>query len=248
VTHGIKKLTLVSMQYTKDLMVEETSSSPTSSPQLSFSSSPASSPLAVDLYAPQHRANTSASATSSGRPEPAQPIFSLPQSRARVGSSSSSSFRLPAQELSPKQRAFASRRQPKRKRSISDSLVPTASRRHDEAELDADELFIEESYDDFEVVTRPVSREAQPRVDQNDDDDESDGFVESGEEDDDDAQPDRDIVSSQRNVRLQGHESGPPSPPANYYQHGSTDHRIIPPSITVTNQVSDHCAHSEREP
>jgi hypothetical protein len=25
-----------------------------------------------------------------------------------------------------------------------------------------------------------------------------------------------------RAARLQGHESGPPSPPANYYQHGST--------------------------
>lgn len=212
--------------YTKDLVVEETSSSPTSSPQLSFGPSPcdstSSSPLGVDLYSPQHlRANASVRVSSplgSG-----QPIFSLPLplSRARVGSSSS--LRLPDQP-SAKHRAFASARSPpKRKRSISDSLVSTGSKKLEEDEDEIDEMYIEEEqHYDYGVETRSDTRpdNTQPRAEE--DDDESDGFVESGEEGDE-GQPDLDTGSLSRAARLQGHESGPPSPPANYYQHGMNE-------------------------
>jgi hypothetical protein len=224
-------------------MVEETSSSPTSSPQLSLDPSPcdstSSSPLTSDLYS-----LPSARPTNSGLHAPpmaltSQPIFSLP--RPRIGSSSAL---LPAVPSSSSNHRAASRqqRQPnsKRKRSVSDSLVPSGTRSgHDEDELDVDELCIDDDGDEFDDIERnPVARaRAQLGSDSEhlmsrreapsaeDDDESDDGFVESGEEGDDGHHHalDLDVGSLlPRAVRLQGHESGPPSPPATHYQHGST--------------------------
>jgi hypothetical protein len=162
---------------------------------------------------------------------------------------SSSSLRLPGDQPSAKHRAFASARSPpKRKRSISDSLVSTGSKKLEEDEDEIDEMYIEEEqHYDYGVETRSDTRpdNTQPRAEE-DDDDESDGFVESGEEGDE-GQPDLDTGSLSRAARLQGHESGPPSPPANYYQHGSTPlPRFLWP-MQVTIGLILNLSRSERE-
>lgn len=191
-------------QYTKDLMVEETYS-----PILSFSSSPVSSPaLSGGGVRPP------ALAVSPAASSPPLPSHSkVPSATALLS--------VPSEDDEPKQRASlaAPPRQVKRRRSISDSLVPVVNKKITgdadvEDELDAEEELSVGASDAH--PSQGLSADAE--------DDSSEDIEESGEEGDDDQPAPRDVGSSPRARQggVQGHESGPPSPPAEHYQHGST--------------------------
>jgi len=222
------KPTFLGPQYTKDLVIEETSSgSNPGSPSLLSPCAPSVS--TSPLPAPPSEEEESAAAQAS------QHLFSLPLPRGILGPSM---LRKEQQRrrLAAERKRERSRGSHKRKRSVSDSLVLRASKgaqeEHEEADVcvyDDDTLCATEELDNEEqeededlrlgetVVHRP---EHNSDVDK----EEASGIVESGDDGEDDGshsvEADDDGGGSSQGVqRLAGHESGPPSPP---FQHGST--------------------------